>query len=43
MSNLFVASTTAGLPIKRITRAVLPYVAILTVVYLIIGFGPLVL
>lgn len=39
--NLFVASTTAGLPIERITRAVLPYLGILIVVYIVIGFGPL--
>lgn len=39
--NLFVASTTAGLPIERITRAVLPYLAVLLVVYLLIAFLPL--
>ncbi|MDO5757133.1 MAG: TRAP transporter large permease [Rhodobacterales bacterium] len=39
--NLFVASTTANLPIEKITRAVLPYMGILIVVYLVIGFGPL--
>nr|WP_319248840.1 TRAP transporter large permease [uncultured Celeribacter sp.] len=39
--NLFVASTTANLPIERITRAVLPYLAVLIVVYLLIAFGPL--
>ena len=39
--NLFVASTTANLPIERITKAVLPYLAVLIVVYLLIAFGPL--
>ncbi|QPM92299.1 TRAP transporter large permease [Pseudooceanicola algae] len=39
--NLFVASTTAGLPIERITRAVLPYLAVLVLVYLLIAFVPL--
>lgn len=39
--NLFVASTTAGLPIERITRAVLPYLAVLLLVYLLIAFVPL--
>ncbi|AJE46839.1 TRAP transporter large permease [Celeribacter indicus] len=41
--NLFVASTTAGLPIERITRAVLPYLAVLLLVYLLIAFLPLAL
>ncbi|WP_417768119.1 TRAP transporter large permease [Stappia sp.] len=40
--NLFVASTTAGLPIERITRAVLPYLAVLLLVYLLIAFVPFV-
>ena len=39
--NLFVASTTAGLPIEKITRAVLPYLAVLLVVYLLIAFVPM--
>ncbi|MBY6092021.1 TRAP transporter large permease [Maritimibacter alkaliphilus] len=39
--NLFVASTTSGLPIERITRAVLPYLAVLVLVYLLIAFVPL--
>lgn len=39
--NLFVASTTANLPIERITKAVLPYLLVLIVVYLFIGFMPL--
>ena len=41
--NLFVASTTSGLPIERITRAVLPYLAVLVLVYLLIAFVPLAL
>lgn len=40
--NLFVASTTANLPIERITKAVLPYLLVLIVVYLFIGFMPLI-
>ncbi|MHA6344344.1 TRAP transporter large permease [Roseivivax sp. CAU 1761] len=39
--NLFVASSTAGLPIERITRAVLPYLGVLLLVYLLIAFVPL--
>ncbi|WP_163851283.1 TRAP transporter large permease [Pseudooceanicola aestuarii] len=39
--NLFVASTTANIPIERIARAVLPFLAVLIVVYLLIAFGPL--
>lgn len=39
--NLFVASTTAGLPIERITRAVLPYLGVLVLTYLGIAFVPL--
>ncbi|SOB89712.1 TRAP transporter large permease [Stappia indica] len=38
--NLFVASTIAGLPIERIARAVMPYLATLLVVYLLIAFVP---
>jgi C4-dicarboxylate transporter, DctM subunit len=41
--NLFVASTTANLPIERITKAVLPYLMVLIVVYLLIAFVPLML
>ena len=41
--NLFVASTTANLPIERITKAVLPYLLVLLVVYLLIAFVPLIL
>lgn len=40
--NLFVASTIAGLPIERIARAVMPYLATLLVVYLLIAFVPFV-
>lgn len=39
--NLFVASTTARLPIEKITRAVLPYLSVLLFVYLMIAFVPL--
>jgi C4-dicarboxylate transporter DctM subunit len=41
--NLFVASTTANLPIERITKAVFPYLMALIFVYLMIAFVPLVL
>ncbi|MET3601682.1 TRAP transporter large permease [Martelella mangrovi] len=41
--NLFVASTTANQPIERIIRAVIPYLAVLLVVYLLIAFVPLIL
>lgn len=40
--NLFVASSIAGLPIERIARAVMPYLATLLVVYLLIAFAPFV-
>jgi len=40
--NLFVASSIAGLPIERIARAVLPYLATLLLVYLLIAFVPFV-
>ncbi|AVW92674.1 TRAP transporter large permease [Celeribacter baekdonensis] len=40
--NLFVASTTANLPIERITKAVFPYLMALIFVYLMIAFVPLV-
>ncbi|MCC4242947.1 TRAP transporter large permease [Stappia indica] len=40
--NLFVASTIAGLPIERIAKAVMPYLATLLVVYLLIAFVPFV-
>ncbi len=39
--NLFVASTTANLPIERITKAVFPYLMALIFVYLMIAFVPL--
>tara|TARA_R100001129_G_scaffold186597_1_gene179119 strand:+ start:21494 stop:22744 length:1251 start_codon:yes stop_codon:yes gene_type:complete len=39
--NLFVASSTANIPIERIARAVLPYLAMLIVVYLLIAYAPL--
>ena len=39
--NLFVASTTARLPIERIARAVLPYLGMLLFVYLMIAFVPI--
>jgi len=41
--NLFVASTTANVPIEKIARAVLPYLLVLIVVYLLIAFVPLLL
>jgi len=41
--NLFVASTTANVPIERIARAVLPYLLVLIVVYILIAFVPLLL
>ena len=41
--NLFVASSTANIPIERIARAVLPYLAMLIVVYLLIAYAPLML
>ncbi|MGJ8544900.1 MAG: TRAP transporter large permease [Sulfitobacter sp.] len=41
--NLFVASTTSRLGIEKITRAVLPYLAMLLFVYLLIAFVPMVL
>ncbi|MAY62649.1 MAG: C4-dicarboxylate ABC transporter permease [Rhizobiales bacterium] len=39
--NLFVASTTASIPLERIARAVIPYLLVLIAVYLIIAFVPL--
>ena len=39
--NLFVASSTANIPIERIARALLPYLAMLIVVYLLIAYAPL--
>ena len=39
--NLFVASSITNLPVERIARAVLPYLAILIVVYLLIAFIPM--
>lgn len=41
--NLFVASSVANLPVERIARAVLPYLAVLIFVYLLIAFVPLML
>ncbi|WP_417260589.1 TRAP transporter large permease [Celeribacter sp.] len=39
--NLFVASSITNLPVERIARAVLPYLAMLIVVYLLIAFIPM--
>lgn len=39
--NLFVASTTANIPLERIARAVIPYLLVLIAVYLLIAFVPL--
>jgi C4-dicarboxylate transporter DctM subunit len=39
--NLFVASSITNLPVERIARAVLPYLGILIVVYLLIAFIPM--
>lgn len=39
--NLFVASSITNLPVERIARAVLPYLAILIFVYLLIAFIPM--
>jgi C4-dicarboxylate transporter, DctM subunit len=39
--NLFVASTTANISLERIARAVIPYLLMLIVVYLLIAFVPL--
>lgn len=38
--NLFVASTTANIPIEKIARAVVPYLLVLIAVYILIGFTP---
>ncbi len=39
--NLFVASTTANISLERIARAVIPYLLMLILVYLLIAFVPL--
>lgn len=39
--NLFVASSTTNLPVEKIARAVIPYLAVLVFVYLLIAFAPL--
>lgn len=38
--NLFVASTTANIPIEKIARAVVPYLLVLIAVYFLIAFTP---
>jgi len=38
--NLFVASTTANIPIEKIARAVVPYLLVLIAVYILIAFTP---
>lgn len=41
--NLFVAASTTDQPVERIARAVVPYLAVLIVVYLLIAYVPLLL
>lgn len=41
--NLFVASSTTDQPVERIARAVVPYLIVLVVVYLLIAYVPLLL
>ncbi|QIK39785.1 TRAP transporter large permease [Pontivivens nitratireducens] len=40
--NLFVASSTTDQPVERIARAVVPYLAVLIVVYLMIAYIPVI-
>ena len=41
--NLFVAASTTDQPVERIARAVIPYLAVLIIVYLLIAYVPLLL